>query len=61
MSRQKDKLGREGQAPPLQTALGAGLDTGRLVLEDGAGFGDVGVEVFDYVVELLFDYAATEF
>jgi hypothetical protein len=32
-----------------------------LVLEDGAGLGDVGVEVFDCVVELLFDYAAAEF
>src|ERR1700723_4791288 len=34
--------------------------TPHLVLEDGAGLGDVGVEVFDHVVELLFDYAASQ-
>ena len=32
-----------------------------LVEEDGAGFGYVGVEIVDYVGELLFDYAALEF
>jgi hypothetical protein len=57
-----------GRAPPLQIRTRGPLYEGSaaqcgevLVLEDGAGFGDVGVEALDYVVELLFDYAAAEF
>jgi len=32
-----------------------------LILQDGARVGDVGVETLDYVVKLLFNYAAAEF
>ena len=49
----REKGGQMGRAA-LEDGMG-------LVLEDGAGLGDVGIEVFDDVVELLFDYAAAEF
>ena len=53
---QEKKAGRLGGQPWRMGWDGMGL-----VLEDGAGLGDVGVEVFDHVVELLLDYAAAEF
>jgi hypothetical protein len=53
-----------GRQSPYMVALkgvGGGAGVGGLVLEDGAGFGDVGVEVVNEVGELLFYYAAAEF
>jgi len=54
----------EGRGEPrryrLRQGSAARYEAG-LVLQDGTGFGYVGVEFFDLVVELLFDYAAAEF
>src|SRR5579863_2644241 len=71
--RREDEFGarseRKGQAPPLQVNWGVrGVSSfggvshtagSELVLEDGAGFGDVGVQVLDDIVKLgLHDAAA---
>jgi hypothetical protein len=54
-------VGKAAAELPHSIMRGTAVDGRRLVLEDGAGFGDVGVEVFDEVGELLFYYAAAEF